>query len=255
MIKTFEILLSLAFTLAILSLSSCNARLPGQPNEAERWRAQSEISDFDQLYRQNCGGCHGAEGRRGAARSLNDPLYLAFINEADLQRVIEEGRTGTNMPAFSQKSGGTLTDKQIALLVSGMRSRWSRPDDFKGLEFPRYTVNHPATNGAGANNESAGSGDPGKGAASYQTYCSSCHGADGAGGSAGSIVDPNFLTMVSEQGLRTTVVVGRADLGKPDWRSDLPGHPMSAQEIDDVVAWLISHRQPTRVAATEARLR
>ena len=252
MTKTCKIRLSLAIALAILSLSGCNTRLPGQPKEAERWRPSSEISDFDQLYKQNCAGCHGVEGRRGAARSLNDPLYLAFINEAELQRVTAEGRTGTNMPAFSQKSGGALTDKQIEILVHGMRSRWSRPDDFKGLEFPPYSVNHPATDSATANNESAG--DAAKGAASYQTYCSRCHGADGTGGSAGSIVDSNFLTMVSDQGLRTTVVVGRAELGKPDWRSNLPGHPMSMQEIDNVVAWVISQRQPHTVA-TNAKLK
>jgi cytochrome c oxidase cbb3-type subunit 3/ubiquinol-cytochrome c reductase cytochrome c subunit len=31
-------------------------------------------------------------------------------------------------------------------------------------------------------------------------------------------------------------------LGAPDWRGDVPGHPMSAQEISDVVAWLAAQR-------------
>ena len=142
------------------------------------------------------------------------------------------------MPAFSQKAGGSLTDKQIELLVTGIRSKWARPDELKGQEIPGYSANH-----SGESANSAGTGDPVKGAVAYHTYCESCHGSQGTGGSAGSIVDPNFLTMVSDQGLRTTVVVGRADLGKADWRSNLSGHPMSPQEIDDVVAWLISHRQ------------
>jgi mono/diheme cytochrome c family protein len=141
------------------------------------------------------------------------------------------------LPAFSQKAGGSLTDKQIELLITGIRSKWARPDEFKGQQIPSYSVNQSP------NSDASQSGDPVKGAAAYQTYCASCHGAHGTGGSGGSIVDPNFLTMVSDQGLRTTVVVGRADLGKPDWRSNLPGRPMSPQEIDDVVAWLISHRQ------------
>jgi mono/diheme cytochrome c family protein len=213
--------------------------LPGQPTEAERWRAPSEVSDFNQLYQENCAGCHGADGRRGAARSLNDSLYLSFVPDLALQQVVAEGRTGTNMPAFSQKAGGSLTDKQIELLITGIRSKWARPDEFIGA-IPSYSVNHPSPN---SDASQSGTGDPVKGAVAYQTYCASCHGEQGTGGSAGSIVDPNFLTMVSDQGLRTTVVVGRADLGKPDWRSNLPGHPMSPQEIDDVVAWLISHRQ------------
>ena len=93
-----------------------------------------------------------------------------------------------------------------------------------------------------------------RGAATYKTYCQSCHGTNGDGGSAGSIVDPNFLNLVSDQGLRTTVVVGRADMGKPDWRGNVPGRPMSAQEIADVVAWLAGQRQRTDVAANGDRL-
>jgi hypothetical protein len=31
----------------------------------------------------------------------------------------------------------------------------------------------------------------------------------------------------------------------PDWRSRLPGQPMSAEEISDVVAWLASKRPPS----------
>jgi mono/diheme cytochrome c family protein len=95
------------------------------------------------------------------------------------------------------------------------------------------------------------SGDAPSGARAYQTYCARCHGpngAGGAGGSAGSIVDPNFLNLVSDQDLRTTVVVGRSDLGKPDWRSNVAGHPMSPQEIDAIVAWLTSQRQTLSAA-------
>jgi len=240
---------------AIALLTGCGARLPGQPSEAERWRAPAEVQDFDQLYAQSCAGCHGVGGKLGAARSLNDPLYLAFVTDDAMREVISKGRAGTNMPAFSEQAGGHLTDQQIELLVTGMRSRWSKPNDFKAVEIPRYsddqtgTTNLPAT--AGTSNISAGAsqtGDASRGAATYKTYCASCHGPNGDGGSAGSIVDPNFLNLVSDQGLRTTVVVGRADLGKPDWRGNVPGHPMAAQEIADVVTWLAAQRQRAHVA-------
>jgi mono/diheme cytochrome c family protein len=244
-----------AVVLAITLLTGCNARLPGQPSEAERWRATAEISDFNQLYDQNCAGCHGVNGRLGAARSLNDPLYLAFVTDDGMLQAIAKGRAGTNMPAFSGQAGGHLTDQQIELLVTGMRSRWSKPDDFKSVELPSYSAGETATttgpSAAVTNNISAEVGDAARGAATYKTYCASCHGTNGDGGSAGSIVDPNFLNLVSDQGLRTTVVVGRADLAKPDWRGNVPGHPMSAQEIADVVAWLAAHRQGTTVAANK----
>jgi cytochrome c oxidase cbb3-type subunit 3 len=237
--KRLQMGLSLAAIPALSLLMGCNARLPGKPTAAERWRAPADVSDFNQLYRQNCAGCHGADGRLGAARSLNDPLYQAVVTDDALRQVIAHGRPGTNMPAFSQQVGGSLTDRQIESLISGMRAQWSRPDEFKGVELPSYSSSVNASQ----------TGDALRGAAAYQTYCSRCHGAGGAGGSAGSIVDPHFLNMVSDQGLRTTVIAGRSDLGKPDWRSNLPGHPMSPQEIDDVVAWIAGHRQPPSVTA------
>jgi len=90
---------------------------------------------------------------------------------------------------------------------------------------------------------SAGPGDPQRGAIVYSTYCNRCHGPDGRGGKeSGSIVDPNYLRLVSDQSLRTTVIIGRQDRGKPDCRTNAPGHPMSAQEVSDVVAWLAAQR-------------
>jgi cytochrome c oxidase cbb3-type subunit III len=250
-IARLQIGLAVAVGLALL-LAGCNSRLPGQPNEAERWRAPSEITDFNQLYSQNCAGCHGAGGKLGAARSLNDALYLAFVTDDAMRQAISKGRAGTNMPAFSEQAGGHLTDQQIELIVTGMRAHWSRPDDFKSIELPRYSVDGSsiATNNDIATKDPQ-TGDASRGATTYKTFCSGCHGSNGDGGSAGSIVDPNFLSLVSDQGLRTTVVVGRADMAKPDWRGNVPGHPMSAQEINDVVAWLAAQRQKTNVAANK----
>src|SRR6185295_4555854 len=257
MTSRLQIGLAIVVVLTIALLTSCSARLPGQPTEAERWRAPAEITDFDKLYTQNCAGCHGMDGRLGAARSLNEPLYLAFVTDDAMRQTISKGRAGTNMPAFSEQAGGHLTDQQIELLVSGMRSRWSKPDDFKNVELPQYSVDETATSPAtgGTSNISVAASqtsDVTRGATTYKTYCASCHGTNGDGGSAGSIVDLNFLSLVSDQGLRTTVIVGRADLGKPDWRANVPGHPMSAQEIADVVAWLAAQRQGTSFAVNKS---
>jgi len=257
MTAKLQVRIAIGLVLAIALLTGCSVHLPGQPSEAERWRAPAEISDFNQLYTQNCAGCHGVDGRRGAASSLNDPLYLAFITDDAMRQAISKGRIGTNMPAFSEQAGGHLTDQQIELLVTGMRSRWSKPDEFKDIELPRYSVDETGpTSGSSPmiDNISAKTSETAaatRGAATYKTYCQSCHGTNGDGGSAGSIVDPNFLNLVSDQGLRTTVVVGRADMGKPDWRGNVPGRPMSAQEIADVVAWLAGQRQRTDVAANK----
>src|SRR5262245_50745399 len=174
MTARLQIGLSGAMVVAITLLTGCNVHLPGQPSEAERWRAPAEINDFNQLYTQNCTGCHGVDGRLGAARSLNDPLYLAFVSDDAMRQAISKGRAGTKMPAFSEQAGGHLTDKQIELLVGGMRSRWSKPDDFKGVELPRYS--DIETTGPSANATTSEVGDATRGGTTYKTYCASCHG-------------------------------------------------------------------------------
>ena len=224
--------------IAIIATGAACPPPPGKPSEKDRWTPPSQITDFRQLYAQNCAGCHGAGGRLGAARPLNDPLYLAFAGADALRQAPANGVQGTAMPGFAQSAGGNRTDEQIASLVEGMSAQWGRPEDFKNVTLPPY---RPET-----------AGDPRRGAAAYQVYCSRCHGPDGGGGpSGGSIIDPNYLTLVSDQSLRATIVAGRSDLGMPDWRGYVSGRPMSTQEISDVAAWLASKRPAPGAAPRE----
>jgi mono/diheme cytochrome c family protein len=189
-----------------------------------------DVVDFRVLYATNCAGCHGGEGRGGAAIGLGDPVYLAIADDAAIRRVVAEGVRGTAMPAFAQSAGGILTDAQIDVITSGIRS-WARPLDAQSAPPPRVATS---------------AGDPTRGREEYGKFCASCHGARGEGGPRGSaIANDSFLALMSDQGLRTTVIAGRADLGAPDWRGNLPGRPMSDREITDVVAWLASQRVPS----------
>jgi len=223
------------FILVCGLVSGCS-RFPGKPSEAEKWIASSEVLNFDQLYGQNCAGCHGSGGRFGAARALNDPLFLNFIDRDNLRQVIREGVPSTSMPAFAQKFGGQLTDAQIDLLAEQMKSQWGNPEGFNPVSLPAYRQQDNIANGAAV-------GDSQRGAGVYNTHCSECHGADGRGGkTAGSIVDPDFLKLVSDQSLRTTVIVGRRFIGKVDCSASTSAQPMTAQEVSDLVAWLVSQR-------------
>ena len=60
-------------------------------------------------------------------------------------------------------------------------------------------------------------------------------------------MDKAYLSLITDQGLRTIVITGRPDFNAPDWRNNVAGHPMSDQEITDVVAWLASQR-PNRTS-------
>jgi len=95
--------------------------MPGKPRPKERWKPSTEIKNFGRLFSENCSACHGANGRQGAAQPLNDPLYLALVNDDLLRRITANGVPGTLMPAFAEKAGGILTGDQIEVLVAGMR--------------------------------------------------------------------------------------------------------------------------------------
>ena len=212
---------------AVIVGVACNSA-PGRPATDSAVVPPNEIVTFSVLYRQNCAGCHGLDGKGRAAISLANPVFLAIADDSEIRRTAARGVPGTPMPAFAQSAGGMLTDKQIDAIVRGLRS-WVKPDALTDVTPPPY-----ATQSAG---------DPQRGADAYRTYCSSCHGADGRGGSrASSIVNGSFLALVSDQQLRTIVIAGRPELGAPDWRSDVEGHPMSAQDVSDVVAWLSTQR-------------
>jgi mono/diheme cytochrome c family protein len=191
--------------------------------------APNEVLDFETLYSDNCAGCHGAEGRGGAAIALSNPVYLAIVDDKAMRKVIASGVRGTAMPAFVQSSGGMLTDKQIDVISGGIRSRWSKQGILTDANPPSYAA--------------TSAGDVSRGELAYKTYCESCHGVSGAGTAKGSAVtNDSFLALMSDQGLRTVVITGRPELGAPDWRRNVPGKPMSNQEVTDVVAWLISRR-------------
>jgi len=218
----------------VVAMAACGGcgNLPGKPAPDAVSVDPDHVLDFSSLYGQNCVGCHGTEGKGGPSIPLGDPVYLAIVDDDVLRKVISRGVHGTPMPAFAQSSGGMLTEEQIAAIVKGIRQHWAKTDALRGITPPSYA---PLAGFA--------AGDASRGATVYATYCSSCHGPDGKGGPKGSsIVDGSFLALASDQGLRTIVIVGRSDLGAPDWRGNVPGRPMSPQDVSDVVAWLASQR-------------
>jgi cytochrome c oxidase cbb3-type subunit 3 len=226
-VKNCHIIGSMLGILAVAMCVACSSS-SGRPAQDSAAVPPDQIVNFSVLYAQNCAGCHGVEGSGGAAMALANPTFLAIADDNVIRRVAANGVPGTPMPAFAQSAGGILTDKQIDALVRGIRS-WEKPDALRGTTAPPYAASSP--------------GDAQHGAEAYRTYCFSCHGADGRGGSkASSIVDGSYLALVSDQQLRTIVIAGRPELDAPDWRGDVEGRPMSAQDISDVVAWLSSQR-------------
>jgi cytochrome c oxidase cbb3-type subunit 3 len=233
--RVLFVLASLAGVLAETTACGTRGKEPGPPVDSAVI-PPAKILDFDFLYARNCAGCHGPDGKGGAAIGLANPVYLAIADDAVIRRVTANGVPGTSMPAFAQHSGGMLTDDQINVITGGIRARWFKADALRDVHPPPYSAESP--------------GDPKRGAGVYGAYCASCHGAEAHGwqegsthgGQAGSIVDGSYLALVSDQGLRTTIIAGRPEMGAPDWRGDASGKAMSPEDVSDVVAWLAAQR-------------
>ena len=254
----------------LLAVLGAGCDLPGRPDPADRPVPADQVADFDALYKTNCAGCHGADGKLGPGPPLNDPLFLAIVPDEELLRVIREGRAVTGgqkspMPAFSLGECGSLspaqaavwaqvkeeahaaprqqsplTAAQVQVLAGGIKKRWGPPATPPG-SAPPYLA--PAGTSAGKKEE---------GARVFARACAECHGKEGEGVERDGrlrrkINDPAFLALISDQELRRYAITGRPDLGMPpyDGKDGRPSdfRPLTSDEIDGLVALLAHWRQ------------
>jgi mono/diheme cytochrome c family protein len=232
--------------LPVLAALAAGCDLPGRPSPTDRPVPSNQVTDFDLLYATRCAGCHGADGKLGPAPPLNDPIFLAIVPEAELLRVIREGRIVTPgqkspMPAFAHDNGGPLTGAQIKVLAEGIKTRWEASGS------PSRSL--PAYLGPGA----ASGGNKEAGVRVFARACAGCHGSQGQGDKdgqplpGGAIHNPAFLALISDQALRRIIITGRPDLGMPPYDGKagrLPDfHALTSAEIDDLVTLLRDWRQ------------
>ena len=113
------------------------------------------------LYTQNCGGCHGKDGRGAQAPNLlRSPLVLHDEKGEEIGPVLKAGRPG--MPPFTSLSQDDIYNisQYIHLQVELTANRGTYGSTYAGLR-------NQAT------------GDAKKGEAFFQSNCSSCHSATG----------------------------------------------------------------------------
>jgi len=217
--------------LGCLMVAGCHA--PGMPGAPEP--RPDKVADFDTLYKENCAACHGEKGHRGLATSLANPVYIAIAGKDAIRRATAEGGPGRLMPAFARSSGGILTGQQVDILADGIVKEWGNTAALNGAAPPEYA--------------SSAAGDPEAGKKAFDSFCVRCHAVKAR---AGSLLEPAYLALISDQGLRTTILSGRPDEGMPDWRGVAP-QPLTGRQVTDIVAWLSSQRPaPKGMASTTA---
>jgi cytochrome c oxidase cbb3-type subunit 3/ubiquinol-cytochrome c reductase cytochrome c subunit len=183
-----------------------------------------------ELYARYCKLCHGPSGKGYAADnapSLVSPKFLASASDDYIARGIRFGRPDTSMAAYGKERGGPLDDPQIAAIVAFLRA--------KG----------PA---AAALPEQPASGDGKRGEALFAQKCQSCHGSAKTPGKAPQLFNREFLAAATPGFLRRAIAEGRPPTRMPAFERKL-----SAGQIDDLVAWLVSQRTTLPAAPRQPR--
>ena len=167
----------------------------------------------DPQYAKLCAPCHGADGQgyvADHAPSLVNSTFLASANDSFLRRGIEYGRPGTSMGAYGNKLGGPLDDAALDHMVQLLRSRG------KLQPLPP-----------------AGQGDPARGAPVYTQLCKACHGDATMRGEAPHLANLQFQSNATSAFVKYAVVNGR-----PGTKMEPFAQKITAQQIDDVVAYV-----------------
>lgn len=108
--------------------------------------AANAAIDAAGLFATHCASCHGAQRTGGMGPALL-PESLARLPAAEALRVIAQGRTATQMPAFA----GTLSPAEIQALGAFVRTpvlpapRWTEADIRASREFHPAPDGEPAT--------------------------------------------------------------------------------------------------------------
>lgn len=182
-----------------------------------------------QLYDRYCALCHGKDATGYAADNAPSLVSKTFLESASddfIAKGIRFGRPHTAMGAYGKERGGPLEEQDIDAIVRFLRARG-----------PSYRP--PET--------SALKGDPANGKAVYDKECASCHGTETERKNALSLYNPELLLASSRDFLRYAVVHGRPPTPMPAFSTKL-----SAQEIEDVVAHLMSKAPPRPAASAPA---
>lgn len=113
-----------------------------------------------QIFAANCGACHGSDGRGGErAPNIATRRVVVSLSDSDLIHIVQNGISGTGMPAF-----GSMGEDKVKDVVSYLRTL------------------------QGMGGTASVSGDPSSGEALFygRAGCSGCHMVNGRGGFMGA---------------------------------------------------------------------
>jgi cytochrome c oxidase cbb3-type subunit 3 len=189
------------------------------------------------LFAQNCAVCHGpqGQGRIGATLAKNWPSIRPDLT---VENIIQNGVSGSPMPAWSQANGGPLSQAEIDALVQYILS-WETGGAPVFTPAPTATLVPPITPIPNV------AGDPNKGAALFAENCVVCHGPEGQG-RIGATLAQNWPGVRPDLNIRNTIASGVSGSQMPAW-GQAYGGPLNETEIDNLVAYILTLKQVSPV--------
>jgi cytochrome c oxidase cbb3-type subunit 3 len=196
------------------------------------------------LFAENCAVCHGenGQGRVGATLAKNWPSIRPDLT---VRSIIENGISGSVMPAWGQANGGPLTNEEIDALVEYILS-WQTSGP------PQFTPRPSATPRPPISPVPNVEGEPNQGAILFDQNCAVCHGAN-AQGRVGANLSKSWPGIRPDLSIKNTIQNGVSGSVMPAW-AQANGGPLSDAEINDLVAFILSlpHTQVDQPAETPA---
>jgi cytochrome c oxidase cbb3-type subunit III len=173
------------------------------------------------LFVNNCGACHGSDGRGAPGfPNLTDQDWIFGGSPEAIEQSIAGGRS-TSMPAWRAVLGGDSGVEDVLRYVLSL----------SGRELP--------------------AGDLASGHARFQAICSACHGADGKGNQqigAPNLTDQIWLNGGSLVAIRESIANGR--------HAEMPAHldRLGQTRVDLLAAYILSLGGGQTPAATASNV-
>jgi len=183
--------------------------------------ATDAIAQGQQLFQNNCLGCHQTDAH-GPAPALTNTDFLNIASDAFLFDTIKEGRMDAGMPPW-----GWLGEQKIRALVGYLRTQSTQPNRSHSI-----------------NGQPVATGDARRGAVLFGNICASCHGINGHGydnGNTGThIGNSAFLRVASDGFIREVIKHGRRGTAMRAFSGVKAMAALNDQEINDIIVFLRS---------------
>ena len=182
------------------------------------------------LFAENCAMCHGVDGqgRVGATLAKDWP---SIRPDLEVRATIENGISGSPMPAWSEAKGGPLTADEIEALVVYILS-WQTGGPRiipPAPAFPPRPLITPLPDVEG---------DPNQGAVLFDLNCAVCHGSNGEG-RVGATLAKAFSSIRPDLTVKAVISNGVEGSPMPAWLQ-ANGGPLSEAEINDLTAFVLT---------------